>query len=130
MSTRILFVLLLCWPLCGGCQKQKSTDALIEDLKGAQDRDRVIAVRTLPQRKGDAAKVIPALTDALKDTDSDVRWSAAIALGVFGEKAKDAIPALQSAQSDSDARVREAASRAITRIDPNALSSQDNLTSR
>ncbi|HKI31887.1 MAG TPA: HEAT repeat domain-containing protein [Gemmataceae bacterium] len=92
---------------------------MLEDLKGSQERDRLIAVRLLPQRKGDAAQIVPALIEALKDKAGDVRCSAAIGLGSFGEQAKDAIPALQAAQRDRDARVREAAGIALSRIDPN-----------
>ena len=112
-------VLLLCLLACGGCGKTKSTDELIGDLKSRQERDRIIAVRLLPQRKGDAAQVVPALIEALKDKEGDIRWSAAIGLGYFGEQARDAIPALQAARRDRDARVREAARVALSRIDPN-----------
>jgi HEAT repeat protein len=118
MYVRARLVLLLCLLACGGCGKKKSTDELLEDLKGSQERDRIIAVRLLPQHKGDAAQVVPALIQALKDKDSDIRWSAAIGLGYFGEQAKDAIPALQATQRDRDARVREAAGVALSRIDP------------
>lgn len=117
MRVRIHFVLVLCLLACGGCGK-KSTDQLIEDLKSPQDKDRLIAVRLLPQRKSDAAKIVPAMTEALKDKEGDVRLSAAIGLGYFGEQAKEAIPALQEAQRDRDARVREAAGVALSRIDP------------
>jgi HEAT repeat protein len=117
MHVRTRFVLLLCLLVCG-CGKKKSTDELIGDLKSSQEKDRIIAVRTLPQRKGDAAQVVPALIEALKDKQSDIRRGAAIGLGSFGEQAKDAIPALQAAQRDRDARVREAAGKALSRIDP------------
>jgi HEAT repeat protein len=117
MRVRTRFVLLLGLLACGGCGK-KSTDQLIEDLKSGQEKDRLIAVRLLPQRKGDAEKVVPALTEALKDKEGDIRLSAAIGLGYFGEQAKDAIPALQAAQRDRDARIREAAGKALSRIDP------------
>jgi HEAT repeat protein len=110
-------VLLLCLLACVGCGK-KSTDELVADLKSPEEKDRIIAVRLLPQRKGDAAQVVPALIETLKDKQGDVRWSAAIGLGNFGEQAKDAIPALQAAQRDRDARVREAAGVALSRIDP------------
>jgi HEAT repeat protein len=110
-------VLLLFLPACAGCNK-KSTVELIQDVKSQKPGDRVAAVRLLPQRKGDAAQVVPALIEALKDNSDDVRWSAAIGLGYFGQKAKDAIPALETAQHDSDARVREAAGVALCRIDP------------
>ncbi len=118
MRGRAGWVLLLCLVACGGCGKKKSTEELIEDLKSPQERERLIAVRLLQQRKGDAAQVVPALIEALKDKEGDIRWSAAIGLKYFGEEAKDAIPALQAARSDRDARVREAASVALSRIDP------------
>src|SRR5271154_742689 len=91
---------------------------LLGDLKGSQERDRIVAVRLLPQRTGDAAQVVPALIEALKDKEGDVRRSAALGLGSFGEQARDAIPALQAAQGDRDARVREAAGIALSKINP------------
>jgi HEAT repeat protein len=111
------FILLLCLLSCG-CGKTKSTDQLIADLKSAEEKDRIIAVRLLPERKEDAGRVVPALISCLQDKHGEIRWSAAIALGTFGEQASDAIPALQTAQSDRDARVREAAAVALFRIDP------------
>jgi HEAT repeat protein len=118
MRVRRRFVLVLCLLACGGCGKKKATAELIEDLKSGQERDRLIAVRTLPERKGEAAQVVPALIEALQDKGNDIRLSAAIGLGYFGEQARDAIPALQAAQSDRDRRVREAAGVALSRIDP------------
>jgi HEAT repeat protein len=117
MRTRTRFVLLLCL-LGAGCSRAKTTPELIADLKSQQEKDRIIAVRLLPLRKGDAAQTVPALMGALQDTDGDVRRSAAIGLGQFGESAREAIPALQATQSDRDARVREAAGVALSRIDP------------
>jgi HEAT repeat protein len=124
MHARTRLALLLCLLACAGCGKKKSTDDLIADLKSPQEKDRLIAVRLLPERKGDAAKVVPALIDALKGNESDVRLSAAIGLGYFGEQAKDAIPALQAAQHDRDARIREAAGKALSRIDPTKFPAQ------
>jgi HEAT repeat protein len=118
MRARTRYGLLLCLLACGGCGKTKSTDELIANMKSPQEKDRLIAVRLLPQRKGDAAKVVPALIDGLKDTEGDIRWSAAVGLGYFGDRAKDAVPALQEARRDRDARVREAAGNALSRIDP------------
>lgn len=122
MRIRTYFVLLLCLLACGSCGKKKTTDELIQDLKSPQERDRIIAVRTLPDRKGDAAKVVPALIEVLKDKDHDIRLSAAIGLGYFGEQARDAIPALQEAQRDRDSRVRKQAAVALSRIDPSRFS--------
>lgn len=118
MRLRRYGALLLCLLAFGGCGKKKTTDELIADLNSSEERDQLIAVRLLPDRKGDAAKVVPALIEALKTKGSDIRLSAAIGLGYFGEEAKDAIPALKAAQRDRDARVRDAAGKALSRIDP------------
>jgi HEAT repeat protein len=118
MRIRTGLALLLGLLVCAGCARKKSTDDLIKDLKSSEERDRIAAVRLLPQQKKDAAKSVPALIEMLKDRDADIRWSAAIGLGLFGEEARDAIPALQAAQRDRDARVREAAGVALSRIDP------------
>jgi HEAT repeat protein len=118
MQARASLVTCVCLLACGCGKQQKSTTELLGDLKGADEGGRLIAVRLLPERKGDAAQVIPALIDALKDNKTDIRLSAAIGLGQFGDQAKDAIPALQAAEHDHDARVREAAGKAISRIDP------------
>ena len=113
------FVVVLCGvSACVGCAKKKSTDELIQDLRSGQEGDQLKAVRLLPERKGDAEKIVPALIESLKHKGGDIRLSAAIGLGYFGEQAKDAIPALQAAQRDRDARVREAAGIALSRIDP------------
>ena len=118
MLVRTYFVLLFCMLACSGCGKKKPTDELIGDLKGGDERNRIIAARTLPHRKGEAAQVVPALIKALRDKQNDVRLSAAIGLGEFGEQAKDAIPALQKAQHDRHPGVRQAATKALSRIDP------------
>lgn len=120
MRVPTCLALLMCVVACSGCTREKSTAQLIADLKSTEERDRLIAVRLLPQRKADVAEVVPALILALKDKETDIRLSAAIGLGGFGADARDAIPALQTAQRDRDARVREAAGKALSRIDPRA----------
>ena len=113
------WVLLLCLLACAGCSQQKSTDELVADLKSGTEIEAVKAARTLPRGQNDAAKVVPALIEALKHQGNDVRRSSALKLGEFHGFAKDAIPALQQAeQNDPDARVREAAGIALSRIDP------------
>ena len=75
MHRRTRYVCALCVPLLGllawsGCgTRKKSTAELLADLKSSREKDRVIAVRLLPQRTGDAAQAVPALADALKDEE-------------------------------------------------------------
>ena len=83
MRVQTGLVLLLCLLACGGCSKQKSTDELIADLKSGTEIEGVIAARTLPRGRGDAAKVVPALIEALTHKGSDVRRSSALKLGEF-----------------------------------------------
>jgi HEAT repeat protein len=116
VRTYILAVILLGLVAFAGCGQGKSTDGLIADLSSPNEGDRINAVRLLPQRRGDATKVVPALVESLKDGHADIRWSAAIGLGYFGAQAKSAVPALEKAKGDTDARVREAARVAISRI--------------
>jgi HEAT repeat protein len=116
VGVRIWMLMFLCLLACAGCSKSQSTDELIEDLSSKDEGDRIKAVRWLQHRKGDAAKVVPALIESLKDRETDVRWSAAIGLGYYGADAEEAIPALEKLKSDSDARVREGARVAISRI--------------
>ena len=110
--------LLLCMLASTGCGKKKTTDELIEDLKSSDEKDRIAAARLLTSKKEDAAKVVPALIEALKDKEGDVRRSVVTGLGMFGEDAKGAIPALKAIQvDDKDARIRSAASAALARIE-------------
>ncbi|HEV3136853.1 MAG TPA: HEAT repeat domain-containing protein [Pirellulales bacterium] len=125
MHLRTRFVLLVGLLICAGCGKTKSTDELIADLKSGQERDRIIAVRLLPRQKVDAAKIVPVMIDCLADKQGDVRLSAAIGLGSFGEEARLAIPELQAAENDRDARVRRAAGVALSRIDPKLAPKND-----
>jgi HEAT repeat protein len=125
MYLRIVLILLLGLLICGGCSKSKTTDELLADLKSDHERDRIVAVRLLPQHKIDAEKIVPAMIDCLKDKQGDVRLSAAIGLGTFGAEANGAIPELRAAEDDRDARVRRAAGVALTRIDPSLTPKPD-----
>jgi HEAT repeat protein len=116
MGVAVVFV--LCLLTVGGCSRKKTTGELIDDLKSSDGKDRLIAVRLLGERKEEAALVIPALIEALKDREPDIRLSAAIGLGTFGDQARDGISSLQAMQRDADARVRRAAGIALSRIDP------------
>ena len=102
--------------LLSGCQKKQSTNDLLIGLKSSSDADRIKSVRQLQHRRGDAATVIPALIESLKDHHADIRWSAVIGLGYFGEQAQSALPDLERIRKDPDGRVRNAVQVAIARI--------------
>ena len=67
------------------------------------------------------SKVVPALTKALENKDSDVRSNAAVALAQIGTDAKDAVPALITALQDKDSNVRNNASEALGQIGKDAI---------
>ena len=63
-----------------------------------------------------ATRALPDLLEALKDSDEDVRYYTAQALGKIGPKAKEAVPALIEALKDSDEDVRNYAKEALAKI--------------
>ncbi len=114
-SKRLALLLVLL--ACGGCGKG-STAHWIGQLQATDSRTRVRAIHTLQERKEDAAEIVPALTEMLKDENIYVRRDAARALGTFGTEAKSAIDALQIVLRDREPSVRKAAGLALSRIDP------------
>jgi HEAT repeat protein len=62
-------------------------------------------------------RVIPVLTNALHDTNSDVRYCAVTALEQFGQDAELAVVKLLN---DPDYNVRDNATNALRKIDPKA----------
>jgi HEAT repeat protein len=95
-----------------------STDQLIAQLGDRDPAVRRTAARTLKVHAGDADRVIPALTTAVKDEDPEVRKLAISAIGERGAAAQPAVPKLERALGDPEVAVRESAALAIYRIDP------------
>lgn len=86
---------------------------MIEALKDHHDYVRRNAASGLG--RPDATAAIPALIQALNDSDASVRGAAADALGNIGQPA---IPALNDALVDQDKAVRDGALRALVVIRP------------
>jgi hypothetical protein len=59
---------------------------------------------------------VPALIEALANQDKELRANAAYILGQFGKQAQDALPVLVKLLKDADPDVRQRASYAINRI--------------
>jgi HEAT repeat protein len=68
------------------------------------------------QHREQIRKAVPALMEALKDTDSSVRGAAASALGNIPGDMRVAVPALAGALQDKDRSVREAAALSLGRL--------------
>jgi HEAT repeat protein len=99
-----------------------STDDWIGQLKNSDVVKRREAIRELGSRPAEAAQVVPALTEALRDESAYVRRDAALALAKFAQDAKEAVPALTAALKDKDHNVRLAAGTALKKIDAQAAS--------
>jgi HEAT repeat protein len=117
MTTRIALTGFLM--ACAGCSSG-STAHWIAQLKSAEPTTRLQAVRALQERRDDAAEVVPALIESLKDEVIDIRRTAAGTLGSFGKEAISAVPALTLALRDREPSVRKSAGLALKKIDPAA----------
>jgi HEAT repeat protein len=94
--------------------------ALIDALRGPDDRLRAGAAGVLSVMGPAAADAVPALVALLDGTDRDVRSSAAGVLGAIGPAAAGAVPGLVLLLDDTDGRVRSIAADALGRIGPAA----------
>ncbi len=97
---------------------------LIEKLKSNDESERENAVDTLVEKGGEA---VPALREALKDRDKEVRRSAAYALEQIGAEAASAVPELKEALKDRDKKVRRSAAYALEQIGAEAASAVPEL---
>jgi HEAT repeat protein len=96
------------------CETLKSNDLLLRQL----------SVKSLYNIAKDAklagtatiANAVPALIDALKDSDSDVRGIAAWTLGAIGKEAKAALPMLVDSLKHKDATFRAEVAHALATV--------------
>jgi HEAT repeat protein len=107
--------------LCiAGCAP--STDDWIRQLKDSDVVKRREALRELGPRASEAGRIVPVLTDALRDESGYVRRDAALVLAKFGAEAREAVPGLLVALKDKEQGVRTAAATALKKIDAQAAS--------
>ena len=72
-----------------------------------------------------AAPAVPALIEALDDSEASVRFPVTVALGEIGPAAKAAVPRLKKMMEEEiNDEIAASARRALKRIQPEALSGQ------
>ncbi len=96
-----------------GCSSRPTSEWVVQ-LKAKDGAARLHAIHALSERPGEAAMVVPALSEALKDRDPFVRRDAALALARLGPAARDARPALEPLLKDPSPHVRRAAAAALS----------------
>lgn len=114
-------------PPSAGAQEDMSEwiSKTLRDLKSKNPQVRIEAANDLGgsastayliQHGEQIRKAVSALMEALKDTNSSVRWEAAIALGNIPGDMRVAVPALVAALQDKDESVRNEAASSLGRI--------------
>jgi HEAT repeat protein len=76
----------------------------------------MVAVHVLSLAGGDAERVVPVLTERLRDSDDWVNYFAIRGLIAYGSAAEKALPFLRSLTNTSDPLVRQAALSAVKDI--------------
>jgi HEAT repeat protein len=111
-------VAVCCLPLRTGGAQEVDVQTLVEQL-ASPDRDTARgALDQLTQLGAEAAPAVPALTEALSNTEPHVVAYAAIALGKIGKPAAPAAEALVDAAFSGNPAVRRAAMGALKTIRP------------
>jgi HEAT repeat protein len=121
MRTLALLVLV---PLLSGCRNSepplsggKPISHWIETLQDPSPKVRKQAVTKLGNAGSADPAVLPAVMEALKDTDAEVRCEAILALMKLGPAARDAIVTLTQMQRvDHDDQVRSFAAKALQKL--------------
>ncbi len=95
-------------------------DAVPALIDALKDEDAQVRWRAAEALGAIRQASVPALMTALKAEQAEVRWRAADALGMMGSAAKDAVPSLVEALHDESWLVRERAAHALGEIGPEA----------
>src|SRR3990170_4183641 len=90
-------------PCAASCSAQKPEKAgLLHTAVEGTGQERYAAIDDLGQSHHDAVQVVPQLQKLLADTDPQVRWRSARALGDYGPLAQNAAPDLRKLLGDED----------------------------
>jgi HEAT repeat protein len=91
-------------------------EKLVTAATSGAGQDRYAAIDDLGERAGDVTEVVPELEKNLADSDSQVVWRSARALGDFGEEAVSAAPKLKELLTNSDAVIQYHAAVALGKV--------------
>ena len=94
----------------------KGVQHWLTQAKSKQVKNRKHAVDVLGNVGASHPDAIPALIDALHDTDATIRLAAVLGLSKIGPPSISALPALEASTKDTDKRVADQAKSAIKRI--------------
>jgi HEAT repeat protein len=104
----------------------RSLSEWIAELKAQAPSSRNAAAYEIASMGPAAAPAVPALIEALDDSDAAVRFPVTVALGEIGPAAEAAVPRLQRMMFEEiNDEIAAGARRAIRRIQPSALAGQD-----
>jgi HEAT repeat protein len=101
-----------------GCGRGKTTQDWVAQMKDSDSAQRLRAVKAVAGSRSEAALVVPALAEALRDPNAFVRRDAAEALKKIGPEARPAVPAIVATLRDRNRTVRKAAVEALKSVDP------------
>ena len=97
----------------------------VSDLKAVAPQTRNAAAYEISGMGSAAAPAVPALIEALDDSQASVRFPVTVALGEIGPAAKAAVPKLKTmVDEEINDEVAAAAKRALRRIQPDAVTSE------
>lgn len=97
----------------------------VKDLKAQAPQVRNAAAYEISGLGPSAAPAVPALIEALDDSEPSVRFPVTVALGEIGSAASAAVPRLkQMMDEERNDEVAAAAKRAIRKIKPEALAGE------
>ena len=97
----------------------------VADLKAVAPQTRNAAAYEISGMGPAAAPAVPALIQALDDSEASVRFPVTVALAEIGPAAKAAVPKLKKMMDEEiNDEIAAAAKRALRRIQPDAITSE------
>jgi len=97
----------------------------VADLKAVAPQTRNAAAYEISGMGPAAAPAVPALIEALDDSEASVRFPVTVALAEIGPAAKAAVPKLKKMMDEEiNDEIAAAAKRALRRIQPDAITSE------